>query len=245
MADTAFIIAVTGMLAEARISSRDPCVRAIAGGGDCPYLAAAIERAIDSGTVGILSFGIAGGLSPDTKPGDIVIASGVAADGTVWKTDNDWSARLASALPYARRGLIAGSDTPVATVIAKSSLFAATGAIGIDMESHIAARIAEAHRLPFAILRVVADAAARELPPAALAGLSPGGAINIGGVLRSLARKPSQLPALLAVSADTRTAMLALLGSFRAVNSALGPGLGGSGLGASRFGARLGGADLG
>ena len=192
MADTAFIIAVTGMLAEARIASRDPCVRTIAGGGDCPYLAAAIERSIDSGTVGILSFGIAGGLSPDTKPGGTVIASGVVANNTVWNTDNDWSARLAGALPHAQRGLIAGSDSPVATVAAKSSLFTATGAIAIDMESHIAARIAAAHGLPFASLRVVADAATRELPPAALAGLSSGGAINLAGVLKSLARQPSQ-----------------------------------------------------
>ena len=245
MAKQSFVIVAAGMLAEVRIVRCDPCVRAVAGGGDSCFLAAAIERAIDSNAMGILSFGIAGGLAPDSNPGDIIIASGVAAHGQVWKTDSDWSARLADALPHAQRGLMAGSDIPVATLAAKSALFAATGAIAIDMESHIAARIAAAHGLPFASLRVVADAATRQLPPAALAGLSPGGAINISGVLKSLARRPSQLPALLAVSADTRTAMLALLGSFRTVNSALGPGFGCTGLGCTGFSVRLGSADLG
>ena len=239
-----FIVAVTGMLAEARIAQRGTAVRAIAGGGDGAYLTAALERAIEAPitaqAAGILSFGIAGGLSPDARPGDIIVASGVIANGGVWKTDRDWSARLATALPRVRRGLIAGSDLALATAAAKASLYAATSAIAVDMESHIAAKIAAAHQIPFAILRVVADDATRGLPPAALAGLSPGGAINIVNVLKSLARQPSQLPALLGISADTRTAMLALLGSFRTVNSALGAGLGCPG-----FGTRFGGADLG
>lgn len=245
MPHTSFVIVAAGMLAEARIAGRDPCVRAIAGGGDHTFLGRAIEGVLDSNAVGILSFGIAGGLAPDAKPGDIVIASGVAANGKVWKTDSDWSARLAGALPHAQRGLMAGSDIPVAGVAGKAALLIATGAIAVDMESHIAARIAAAHDLPFAILRVVADAASRDLPPAALAGLSPGGAINIAAVLKSLARQPSQLPALLAVSADARTAMSALLGSFRAVNSVLGPRLGCPRLGCPGFSARLGTTDLG
>ena len=244
MSNRPFVVVAVGMLAEARIAGRDGCVRAVAGGGDCTFLSAAIERAADRNAIGILSFGIAGGLAPQAKPGDIIIASGIAVDGKLWATDDDWSARLHGALPQAKSGLLAGSDTPIATVAAKSALFAATNAIAVDMESHIAARIAAAHSLPFAALRVVADAASRELPPAALAGLSPGGAINIVNVLKSLARQPSQLPALLGVSVDTRTAMKALLGSFRAVNSALGAGFGCPRLGCRSFGTRLGSADL-
>ena len=244
MSHQSFVVVAAGMLAEARIARRDPYVRAIAGGGDSAFLEATLERIVDRNAVGIVSFGIAGGLAPQVRPGDIIIVSGVAAGGTVWKTDDDWSARLARVLPLALRGLLAGSDIPVATAAAKSALFAATGAIAIDMESHIAARIAAAYGLPFASLRVVADPASRALPPAALAGLSPGGAINIAGVLKSLARQPAQLPALLGVSVDARTAMAALLGSYRTVNSALGAGFGCPGLDCSEIGARLGVADL-
>ena len=229
-----YIIAVTGMLAEARVAERAEGVKAIAGGGDSARLADQLNRAINSNVRGLISFGIAGGLAPDAKPGDVVIATAFVAGTQTHPTDAAWSQRIALCLPNARMALIAGADVAVASALAKADLYRATGAIAVDMESHIAARIALSHGLPFAVLRVVADHASRGLPPAALAGLGAGGAINIAGVLKSLARHPTQLPQLLRVSADTNTAMKALLRSLRTVQSALGDGLG----------ARLGGTDL-
>ena len=44
---------------------------------------------------------------------------------------------------------------------AKAALRATTGADAVDMESHIAARYAEQHSLPFAALRVISDPAHR------------------------------------------------------------------------------------
>ena len=216
-----FIIAVTGMLAEGRLASRVNGVRALSGGGDSRALANELSRAIDGRVRGILSFGIAGGLAPDVTPGDLVIATAVVAGSENFNTDTAWSDRLAAALPRARRADVAGSDAAAVTRAAKAALYQDTGAIAVDMESHIAARIAASHGLPFAVLRAVADRSTRELPPAALAGLGPGGAINIVGVLKSLARQPSQLPQLLAVSADTNAAMKALLGSLGAVGVSL------------------------
>ena len=225
-APTAFIIAVTGMLAEARVAERAEGVTALAGGGDSIRLAAELERAIDSNVRGLLSFGIAGGLAPDAKPGDVMIASAVDSGIQSYPTDAAWSQRIVSCLPNARIALIAGRDAAIASPAAKADLYADTGAFAVDMESHIAARIAASHNLPFAVLRVVADHAERALPPAALAGLGPGGSINIAGVLKSLVRQPSQLPQLIRVSADTNTAMTALLRSLRTVHGTLGAGLG-------------------
>ncbi len=90
------------------------------------------------------------------------------------------------------------------------------------MESHIVARIAARHGLPFAVLRVVADPLDHNLPPAALVAMRPDGTTDVGACLRSLARQPGQLPALVRVAFDTRRAMAALL---RCVEL-LGPGLG-------------------
>jgi adenosylhomocysteine nucleosidase len=222
-ADTTASIAVaTGLLAEVRLIERVRGVHAIAGGGDGALLAAGLERAIAEGARAVLSFGIAGGLAPDVVPGEVVVGQSVVFAKERYSTDVAWSRRLISALAVARMGTIAASDVPVATREAKAVLQMATGALATDMESHIAARVAARHKLPFAILRVVADGANRELPPAAQAGLSPGGAINVAAVLKSLVRQPSQLPQLLRVSADTKTAMASL---FRC-HSLLGPGLG-------------------
>jgi len=222
-ADSSALIAVaTGLLAEARLVERTAGVRAISGGGDAAQLAAGLERAIAHGARAVMSFGIAGGLAPDVAPGDVVVGQSVVFVDECYATDVAWCRRLSASLEGARLGTIAASDIPVATREAKAALRLATGAIATDMESHVAARIAAHHQLPFAVLRVVADGASRTLPPAALAGLSPGGAINVAAVLKSLMRRPSQLPQLLRVSADTSAAMKGLLRCHRL----LGPGLG-------------------
>ena len=100
----------------------------------------------------------------------------------------------------------------IGSVAAKQTLFAATGAAAVDMESHIVGRVAQRHGLPFAVVRTVSDAADHALPPAALAGLKEDGQADIGAVLWSLARRPRQLPALL------RTARSAGLG-FKALET--------------------------
>ncbi len=81
------------------------------------------------------------------------------------------------------------------------------------MESHVAARLAALHGLPFAALRVVADPAERSLPPAALVGMRPDGTTDIGAVLRSLGRAPRQLPGLIRTGLDARAAFSALKSS--------------------------------
>jgi len=104
---------------------------------------------------------------------------------------------LAIQLPGARVGMIVGSDTIVASAAQKEALYEATGALAVDMESHIAARVAARHNLPFAIVRVISDSANEALPPAALVGMKPDGSMALGAVLASLARNPAQLPALI------------------------------------------------
>ncbi len=58
-----FVIAATGLKAEARIAERSAGVRAVAV-AETSALAALIEQAIADGARGIISFGIAGGLRP-------------------------------------------------------------------------------------------------------------------------------------------------------------------------------------
>ena len=65
------------------------------------------------------------------------------------------------------------------------------------MESHVAARVAARHALPFMAIRAISDTASETLPPAALVGMNPDGSMALGSVLRSLARHPAQLPALI------------------------------------------------
>jgi hypothetical protein len=90
------------------------------------------------------------------------------------------------------------------------------------MESHVAAAVAARHGLPFAIARVVSDGAERSLPRAAQAGMAPDGRMDVGAVIKALAGRPWELPALIRVGAEAETAFRAL-GRGRDL---LGPGLG-------------------
>jgi len=214
------IVAVTGLVREARIAA-GPGVRAIVGGGRVPALVAALERELTLGACGVISFGIAGGLAEEVACGTWLVGRAIVTSAQRWACDAAWSRILAERLPGARIADLAGVDAPVTEPMAKRALYDATGAVAVDTESHTAAAIAAAYRLPFAVFRVVADDARRSLPPAASVGLSPDGRISGGAVLGSLARTPSQLPSLLRTAIDARTAFRALLRGRRL----LGPGL--------------------
>jgi adenosylhomocysteine nucleosidase len=215
------VVAVTGLLVEARIAA-GPGVRAIAGGGGTAALAASLEGVLARGAAAVMSFGIAGGLSEDLACGTWVIAHSVVTPAARWPCDAAWSRILAARLPGARTADLAGVDSPITEPSAKRALQRATGAIAVDTESHIAAALAAAHGLPFAAFRVVADSARRMLPPAALVALAPDGRIRGAAVLGSLVRTPAQLPSLLRTAIDAGAALRALSRGRRL----LGPGLG-------------------
>ena len=201
------VIAVTCLSFEAQVAA-GPGIDVLCGTAQryVDKLNAAVER----GGSGIISIGIAGGLAPGLAPGDWVIASGVVADGVRIPTDNRWSQRLLQALPKAVYADISGVDAPVVAETDKRALHQSAGTVAVDMESHIAAKIAARHGVPFAACRVIIDPAERTLPPAALVGMRADGTPDALAVLRSLLRQPGQLPALMRVVADTRAARNAL-----------------------------------
>jgi hypothetical protein len=90
------------------------------------------------------------------------------------------------------------------------------------MESHIVARVAAAHRLAFAAVRVIVDPAHRPIPPAALLGMRPDGRANVSAILRDLMTRPSQLRPLARVAVDA----LAARAAMHRVRRLLGPHFG-------------------
>jgi adenosylhomocysteine nucleosidase len=198
------LLVATGLQREARIMAR-PGVVVVAGGGDAARLEAELEAAA-SGATAILSSGLAGALDPGLKPGDVVI-------GTLHPGEGRGTALLdllRDHLPDAHVGTLVGGEAIIASVTQKHALHRRTGAIAVDMESHIASRVAARHGLPYAILRTISDSADHALPPAALVGMKPDGTMALGAVLASLARNPAQLRALIRTGRDAEKAFQAL-----------------------------------
>jgi hopanoid-associated phosphorylase len=215
------ILAATGLQRERRIVA-GPDIEAIASGGDPVRLEAMLDRLAGTAS-GIISIGIAGALAVGLPVGQWVVADAVLDDGESLPTDPAWTGRLAARLPEAARGVLLGVNAMVADATQKASLHSTTGAVAVDMESHIVARVARRHRLPFAAARVISDAAHHDLPPAVLVGMKSDGGMDLPAVLRSLLANPGQLPALIRTGLEAERGFRALLRGHRR----LGPGLGG------------------
>ena len=193
-------LAVCGLKQEAKIWGGPAAV----GGGDSRALDTALERAIAAGRPrGLVSFGLAGALEPRLAVGKAVVGAEVVMGERRWPCDPDTAAALASRFDTRLRTVV-GSDRVIATAAAKQAL-ARQGAV-VDMESHVAARVAGRHDLPLVVLRVVSDGAGDILPPAAVAGFRADGGIDVGAVLLALARDPRQLPGLMKMGKNSGVA---------------------------------------
>jgi len=213
------VVAVTCLALEARIA-QGPGVSVVC--MQTPGLRKALRAAIAQGASGIISFGIAGGLAPDLVAGDWVVATGVWSGKKIIATDRAWSQRLLEMLPRAAHAEVAGWDTLVPGIEQKSHLYDTTGAVAVDMESHVAGQIAAEHHIPFAACRVIIDAANRTLPPAATLGLRLDGTPDVPAVLRSVRRYPGQIPSLIRTALDARIAEKALRRGRRKLGAGLG-----------------------
>ena len=181
------VLIVTGLVQEARIAA-GPGMIVICSSSD-PQQLRALLATLDSSTFrGVISFGVAGGLDPSLKSGDVVVATEVLAGDTRFLAglalNEEMIARAALRRRRVVRGGLAGVEQVIAATACKAALHSETGAAAVDMESHIAAAYAAKAGLPFAALRVISDPASRALPALAKSAIKPNGDIDLGKVLR-------------------------------------------------------------
>lgn len=188
---------VTGLRAEARIARRLGV--ALAGGGTPSGARRAAQALVDAGATALLSFGLAGGLDPARRAGDLVVPVAILCGGHSFTT-------TPGLVRSNGVGTLAAEPVVVATVRAKAALWERTGAVAVDLESGSVAEVAAAHGLPFAVLRAICDPADRDLPPTALAALDSRGAIAGWRVAGSLFRHPGDIGGLIALARDVAAA---------------------------------------
>ncbi len=171
-----------------------------------------VQSLISNGVSGLVSFGLAGGLDPALAPGALVLAASVITpQGDRLETDIAWRQTFRQSAPDGViESAIAGSERAVKTAAGKQAMHASTGAVAVDMESHIVAAAAEDAGLPFLVIRVVADPAARAIPDLAMKSLDAEGNTLILPVLMTVLRRPKELAGLLQLAMDSRKAFAAL-----------------------------------
>jgi hopanoid-associated phosphorylase len=209
------ILIVTGLIQEARIAE-GPGMTVICSSSD-PRQLRAMLRSFDPETVrGVISFGVAGGLDPTLKSGDVVLATEVMSGDDRWLAGLALDDELIAGVTMGRRrvvrGSLAGAEEVVAGLSCKAALHSETGAVAVDMESHIAAAYAADTGLPFAALRVISDPASRALPALVRSAIKPNGEIDLRLLLRGVARNPRTLRALVSTGLDFNRALRSLRG---------------------------------
>lgn len=206
------VLVVTGLAREAAALGAD--VVPLISGADAGALRRALAAKAAEPFSAVVSFGLAGGLDPSLSPGAMIVAGGVVAGGERLDCSPDLVRLLVEGFSGAglapRQGLVVGVDAPVMTPEAKARLRQESGAIAVDMESHVAAAFARERGLPFAVARVVSDPAQRALPPVAAKAVRPDGSVDVALILREIRREPRQLMGLMAAGLDSAAAFGAL-----------------------------------
>jgi adenosylhomocysteine nucleosidase len=209
------ILIVTGLLQEARIAA-GPGMAVICSSSDPKQLRALLTTLDPTSIRGVISFGVAGGLDPSLKSGDIVVATEVMAGDTRWLAGLSLTEAQIASIALGRRrvvrGLLAGVEELVAASACKAALHSETGAAAVDMESHIAAAYAAEAGIPFAALRVISDPAHRALPVVARKAIKPNGDLDLVQIMGSVVRNPRSLRALVSTGIDFNRALRSLRG---------------------------------
>jgi adenosylhomocysteine nucleosidase len=163
-----------------------------------------------------VSTGFAGALQPAVAIGDVIVATSVVSG----RFDGAWTqigaplachetvlravqtAATETGLAF-RSGLVVSLTTVLCRAVEKASVSRLTGALALDMESAAIGNVAGAHRVPFAVVRTVSDAASEDLPLDFNMFFAPGGWMRGVG---AMIMRPSSLIGLNRLRRQSRIA---------------------------------------
>lgn len=164
----------------------------------------------------LVSIGVAGALTSDLEPGQIVVAGEVhSPEGSVaLATESLRNAALA--IEGVRSGTVVTVDRIVTEQAAKAELWqrlAGEGPAAVDMESSAVVQLATARRTPVLVARAICDTANEDLPSFLVNCANDDGSMHRGRVVLHALRHPSAIRSLLWLRRRVRRCS-ARLGAF-------------------------------
>jgi nucleoside phosphorylase len=151
-----------------------------------------------------IAAGFAGALKPDYPVGTVIVAETVRRLGESKTLSGSRNLIYAARNDGATITRLLSSDHVVRTIDEKMQLAPFAGAV--DMESFTVLAAAATHDRPAVVIRVISDASDGEIPAFVDSMLDEQGRLNAGSVFRQLARHPLQLPALIRLGRDSKSA---------------------------------------
>ena len=210
------ILIVTGLVQEARIAA-GPGMTVICSSSD-PQQLRALLTVFDPSTIrGVISFGVAGGLDPTLRSGDVVVATEVLAGDTRWLAGLALNEELIASVALGRRRVVRGGLAGVeaggggpgrkgCAPVRKRGLLPSIWKAILQPPT----RPRRAFHLRLCASSVIPPR--RALPALARSAIKPNGEIDLRKVLRGLARNPMTLRALVSTGIDFNRALRSLRG---------------------------------
>lgn len=161
----------------------------------------------------LISAGFSGALQPELRTGDLVLATEVVdRQGKCWPAiaPAAWDDRNIAA------GRLLTSSELVSDPQEKQRLGREYGALAVDMESAVAARLCHEHKVPFASLRVISDDWQTALSPH-LVDMLGHERVSLPRLAGQVLRHPQLIGELWRLARQTRRAARKLLGGLSAI----------------------------
>ncbi len=189
---------------------------------------------IERGVTALVSFGVAGGLDPNLRPGTLVLPE-LIHSGKITPPDEEelpvypvalnWLNRLQKLLPdhlSTVGGTLTASPGVLSTEQAKLELGVATGACAVDMESYAIAEVATKADIPFIVIRAITDPVEFSPPAALLGAIQPEGSVKLIQLLTILFRREVSISTLIRLGKEIRAARSSLAAVIRHADKELG-----------------------
>lgn len=141
---------------------------------------------------GVVSVGLCGGLDPDLREGQLVVATEIRAV----NSDEVFKTCMVEADEPFHAGIVITQDRIASTAAEKSQLRARYGAIGVEMEALGLAARAKRARLPLCCIKAVSDRADESFGIDLNGSRSPDGRISRGKIVLKGLAKPNVIPEL-------------------------------------------------
>ncbi len=179
----------------------------------------AASMLIEGGAVRLGSSGVAGGLDPALKSGDVVVATTVLSprrggSAYITRCDESLSDAIAQRLQAqgieVKRGPVFSSPDALCSVEEKRRLFRETGALVVDMEAAGVAGVALGFGASMLAIKVVCDEADTAIPEELADALRTDGSINIMKIFKSVLRQPSLSRRLISMDREFNAATTSL-----------------------------------
>jgi len=182
----------------------------------------AATKMIESGCNALVSWGMAGALAADIKPGALVIPETIlSGEGRIYHTATNWRNSVIKHLKECPTDIYLGQLSDSMHVLTRSSekylVRQQTDALAVDMESAAIAETARENHAPFLAIRAISDSSSMSIPESVTKFTGPYGQVRLPILILSLLHRPADVLALITMARGVRAAVrtLAWIGQRR------------------------------